>query len=274
MVAFMRALADAGITSVRGFSDPTARVLLPQPWSALYTVLSRSLRHTPEYRRCISNRIDVLPLRTMAFDRELRRALVAGYGQVAILGAGLDGRAHRLRELSSAVVFEVDHPASQALKRKSTSGLPCWPRALHYVSVDFERERLGDRLALGGHRADLPTVWIWEGVVTYLSDAALRQTLDSMAERSTAGSLLLVQYTEPDPTARDLRSMRWFTSLLGEPQIGLRRQATMAAELRRAGYAVVRDTNALDWAQEFADQPPTTPFVRCIRLAVAERVAA
>src|SRR5262249_52315362 len=150
----------------------------------------------------------------------------------------------------------------------------CWPRALHYVAVDFERDILSERLASSGHRADVPTVWIWEGVVTYLTDAALRQTLASLAELSAPDSRLIVQYSEPNPSARDLRNMRWITDLLGEPQIGMRSQATMAAELSRAGFVVVRDSNVLAWAADFADSPPTTPLARTIRLAVGERAPA
>ncbi|MGD0675076.1 MAG: class I SAM-dependent methyltransferase [Polyangiaceae bacterium] len=65
--------------------------------------------------------------------------------RLVILGAGLASRAYRMRELSESVAFEVDHPASQALKIERTVGLvPCtrfdprWGRFHHVVIADFE----------------------------------------------------------------------------------------------------------------------------------------
>jgi hypothetical protein len=73
------------------------------------------------------------------------------------------GRAHRLPGLELVDVFEVDHPATQAYKRRLAGGLPLLVR---YVAVDFERDVLAQRLADGGHDGARPTLWIWEGVVT------------------------------------------------------------------------------------------------------------
>ena len=53
--------------------------------------------------------------RTVTIDADLRNEAVP---QVVILGAGLDGRAWRMRELVRALVFEVDHPDSQQQKRQ------------------------------------------------------------------------------------------------------------------------------------------------------------
>ena len=44
--------------------------------------------------------------------------------QLVVLGAGLDDRAWRMRELADVDVLEVDHPASQADKRDRVGGLP------------------------------------------------------------------------------------------------------------------------------------------------------
>jgi methyltransferase (TIGR00027 family) len=271
MVALMRAMADAGITEVRGFSDPTAHKLLPQPWSALYSFVTWRLRGaSPERRRRVSIYADIMPLRTRAIDEELVQALAAGCTQVVILGAGLDGRAHRLRELAAARVFEVDHPASQAYKRRRAAPLVPLCRELVYVSVDFERETVGERLRQSGHHAEEKTAFILEGVVMYLSDPALRKTLLSVARCAASGSVLMCQYSEPGGRSQAAKRWSWFTTLVGEPQIGLRTQATMAAELQRAGFQVLSDSGADDWAQRFANSAPLSRIAPKSRLVVAK----
>ena len=47
----------------------------------------------------------------------LVRAATQDVSQVVILGAGFDCRAYRLEALRGARVFEIDHPATQAVKR-------------------------------------------------------------------------------------------------------------------------------------------------------------
>src|SRR5207253_7405602 len=58
--------------------------------------------------------------RTVAIDSELRNAAAP---QVVILGAGLDGRAWRMGELVTSLVFEVDHPDSQQQKLQRLASL-------------------------------------------------------------------------------------------------------------------------------------------------------
>ena len=62
---------------------------------------------------------------------------------------------------------------------------------------------LGERLHSAGHRADQPTVWIWEGVTLYLDDAALRATLATIDARSAANSTLIVEYHDAEASTDD-----------------------------------------------------------------------
>jgi methyltransferase (TIGR00027 family) len=164
------------------------------------------------------------------------------------LGAGFDGRAFRMGELADVDVYEVDHPATQSHKRELAAGLPIRARSLSFVAVDFERESLADALEKSGHRAAELTVWIWEGVVMYLSDAGFRSTLRVIAARSAPGSTLVIQYNTPgrDPLLKRLLLRAW-----GEPQIGLRSPVTMAAELTAAGFVVLADEGTSEWAARF-----------------------
>lgn len=264
MVAFFRAMADEGVRTVPRFSDPTARVLLPRVWRAL----ERGFRWLGRLRaRRLARLMDVTALRTLTIDDALREALPCE--QVVILGAGLDGRPYRMEELAEARVFEVDHPATQTYKREHAARLRPTARELVYLPVDFEREALGERLAAGGHDAVRKTVWLWEGVIMYLSDAALRATLAAVVERSASGSVLVALYSEPQPSG--VRSLLLaFTRLVGEPQIGLRSRETMRAELEQAGLVVESDTGVEDWARAFGAERPIEG-ARGLRVVVARR---
>src|SRR5262249_33277528 len=60
-----------------------------------------------------------MQVRTRVVDDALRACVRAGGRQVLLLGAGYDARATRLApELEGARVFEVDHAATQARKRR------------------------------------------------------------------------------------------------------------------------------------------------------------
>lgn len=79
----------------------------------------------------------------------LIEAMSRGVSQYVILGAGLDSFAYRRPDLLESLdVFEVDHPASQAWKRARVAALGIMaPAHLHYLSIDFERQTLGEGLA-------------------------------------------------------------------------------------------------------------------------------
>ena len=261
--ALMRALGDLGITTTRAFSDPLAAKLLSGRTTAVYKVaqMLTGIGATPRLRRRFGPIMDTQTLRTLAIDDALAQCLTprgaARLDQLVILGAGLDARAFRLAGLSGVDAFEVDHPATQAYKRTRTKGrVPC-SRSLHFVAVDFERDHLHEQLVAAGHDPARRSAWIWEGVIMYLSDSALRATLESIAALSAAGSTLMVQYREP-PAAEDRmeRRMRAVQRRRGEPQIGLRTRTTMRVELERVGFHVILDEGADDWAARFGASPP------------------
>ena len=137
---------------------------------------------------------EVVVPRTVAIDQAVR---AWASPQVGILGAGLDGRAWRLTELAAATVYEIDHPASQQDKRDRSADLTPVAGTLRWVPVDLSRDRLDDALDAAGHDTGTPTTWVWEGVVPYLAKAEVSSTVAVIAERSAAGSFLVVNYQTP-----------------------------------------------------------------------------
>jgi len=208
---------------------------------------------------------DLLALRTAAIDKAVRESIAGGATQLVILGAGYDGRAWRMPELSGVNVFEVDHPATQGDKRTRVTELPPAIGIVTFVSIDFERDSLDTVLQRAGHNRSLPTCWIWEGVVMYLTRDAMRSTLASIAARSAPGSTIIVNYH----TIHRGLIARLVFRLIGEPQISAWTPEEMAAELRSVGFLVREDFGMLDWNNQFARGEAKVERGFYMRVAVA-----
>lgn len=273
-VAMGRALAHAR-RAVPGFDDPFALQLLPDDYRA--AVERRIRREWPRSRREAMLGVvagvteKLMGPRTVEIDEGLR-ALPPGH-QLVILGAGLDARAYRMRELSDSVAFEVDHPASQAFKRRQTAALRPCTRELHHVAVDFERERLGDRLAQAGHALDVPTAWVFEGVISYLSAREVEAAIDAIAERSAPGSRLLATYNERSLVRRVFSRI---SERSGEPQRGAFSPEQMRELLHERGFVVRSDRDGLERARRHKAAPGPTDrlWFRFHHVVVADFVAA
>jgi methyltransferase (TIGR00027 family) len=132
-----------------------------------------------------------LALRVAYFDRLVAGAVDRlGARQVVILGAGYDTRAARLPR-AGVRYFEVDHPATQAAKRERLARLDGYPvDAATYVTCDFEAQDPIDQLVAAGFRTDDTALVLWEGVVAYLTEAAVRATATRLAGGLDPRSLL------------------------------------------------------------------------------------
>jgi methyltransferase (TIGR00027 family) len=109
-----------------------------------------------------------------------------GVRQLVILGAGLDTFAYRNPFRETLRVFEVDHPATQAWKRRrlAEASIPV-PPSLTFAPVDFEREDLLARLCAHGFEPGRPSFFTWLGVVPYLTSQAVVATLAMIGALST-----------------------------------------------------------------------------------------
>jgi methyltransferase (TIGR00027 family) len=243
-----------------GFSDPTARDLLPENarmrvGRATAPARPKGLRANVD-RGYLLKQSAFMALRTAAIDDAIRKTAAR---QVVILGAGLDGRAWRLPELSDAIVFEVDHPDSQRDKRARVGALTPTAREVRFLAVDFARDSLEAALANAGHDVREPTMWVWEGVVMYLTPADVEATLAVLERRSAPGSALSITYAAPAPM---LRVVGLIVRLLGEPFRSAYTADQMAALLVRHGFRPLEDVDL-----------PTLGARRSPELARAAKVA-
>ena len=197
VVALFRALETLEPARERLFADPYARPFL-RPAARLLV----GLAGLPPVRRRVLRVIDRKwpgartsgVARTRLVDDCLRRALTDGTRQVLILGAGFDARAWRMPEMAGARVFEIDHPLTQAEKRRRVGQAAARQSLVTYVPVDFNRQTLDAELRRSDFDVDARTFVLWEGVTNYLTDAAVDVTLRAIAALVPRGSELLFTY--------------------------------------------------------------------------------
>jgi methyltransferase (TIGR00027 family) len=151
VVALSRALASETRAAVVDPGDDAVKQLLPVDLRIGLSALKAAGLARLAVRASVGF-IDHIALRAAILDLRIEQAIREGIEQVVILGAGLDTRAHRLSALENADVYEIDHPSTQLGKQAGARELAVVARKLVYVSVDFERERLTDRLTQTGHR--------------------------------------------------------------------------------------------------------------------------
>ncbi len=172
------------------FVGPAERQLIePHAMAAALDGDYAASREKPE----VAGITNLLLGRTRFIDEHLGKAVASGARQIVILGAGLDSRAYRFRDLlKDCAVFEVDYAATQQFKRQRLAEIDVEiPPNLTWVEIDFLHETLGKALSRAGYRDDERTFFIWEGVSMYLHEDRVRETLRFVAQSSPGSSLVM-----------------------------------------------------------------------------------
>ena len=209
--------------------------------------------------------------RTRFIDETLREAQRAGIRQVAILGAGLDSRAYRLRD-DAVHVFEVDHPATQAWKR-SRAMRSCQVGQVTFVSLDFETRKLPEAMSSSGFQTGAVCIFIWEGVTQYIHAEAVDRTFAYLADASAADSLLVFTYIHKGVLDGSLQlpGAKGFLAELesqGEPWVFGIDPAELSGFLAERGFTLLEDVGADEYRARFLQ-----PLGRKMDLFEGERVA-
>jgi methyltransferase (TIGR00027 family) len=254
-VALQRALESNRPRDRRLFSDPYARRFLRGGWSwladagrlALMAPLVEGLYDAVAGSGPRPSAI----ARTRAIDEVISDEVASrGLDQVVILGAGFDSRAHRLQALRACRVFEVDHPATQAVKRARCEAcdLPLHP--VVYVPLDFERDALVPSLVAAGFNRGRAALFLWEGVSHYLTAGAVDATLAAVTAAAPRGTLVFtyVHAGILDGSAYFPEAARWMRNVarLGEPWTFGLEPAKVLGFLRARRLQLVRDESTAD----------------------------
>jgi methyltransferase (TIGR00027 family) len=203
-----------------------------------------------------------IAVRHRVAEDEVDAAYRRGVRQVVILGAGFDTFASR-NPYPGLRVWEVDHPATQAVKLETlrAHGIPI-PESAVYAAVDFETQDLGERLADAGFDRTAPAVFVWLGVVPYLTGDAVEQTLRYVA--SVPGASVVFDHPVPVSSLDD-RQRRWHerraasVGRAGEQWITAFDPEELSSLLKGLGMRVTDDVDARQIAIRWFGAPASTP---------------
>ena len=278
IVAFFRALESVRPADRRLFEDPFAARFL-RPWlrivvrGSVLPIIGPLLLRSID-RRWPGARSSAIA-RTRLVDDWVHESVAAGAGQVLILGSGFDSRAWRLPALRRTAVFDIDHPATSAEKRRRLAGLDADGANVRFVAADFERDAVPEALAQSRFDSTKPALVIWEGVTNYLTAEAVDETLRWIGNLAKGTRLIFTYVHEgvlahPSDFEGAAQILIAVTST-GEPwTFGLRPEA-LPGYLAERGLRLLADLGAEDYrARYMGERAKRMRGYEFYRVALAE----
>lgn len=125
--------------------------------------------------------------------------------QTVVLGAGLDtsglrinAERHQAGE-TCGIFYEVDLPQTQVEKKRLLSRISSLlpssaMQGVRYVPCSFGESELCRALVSVGFDASKPTIWIWSGVIHYLTEDAVCKTVAELKALAAPGSKLFFDF--------------------------------------------------------------------------------
>ena len=213
-VAIVRAIETSRPEGKRICYDPIARSMVP----GYKFFFSKLIIDSGLYGRFFPGTIEFITARERYIDDFLKACLSKGLDQIVILGAGYDTRAYRIEGIEKMRVFEVDHPATQALKlRRLKKAIGPLPDHVTFVPIDFDTQTLDERLPAGDYTEHGKTLFIWQGVTGYLTLEAFDNTLTFIARHSGQGSDVIFDYFTKDALyGPEVKKIRLLMTAIGE----------------------------------------------------------
>jgi methyltransferase (TIGR00027 family) len=187
-------------------------------------------------------------MRSRFAEDALASAVAGGVRQYVVLGAGFDTFAYR-NPFPELRVFEVDHPATQAIKRQRLAHSEIEiPSSLTFVPIDFTTTKLDDALRLSGFDETKPAFFSWLGVVPYLERPAIDATFRYIASLPKQSAVAFDYSVPPESMSWTSRlifnAMASRVAAIGEPWKTFFDPSTLLADLRRLGFTSAEDFGA------------------------------
>lgn len=238
-------LARAHLSSLGILDDPWAEKMLAPPWREL----AQALRWPVLSRAGRNKTFAYLGARTCFYDQAVRDAMDDGVTQVVVLGAGYDARAWRLAR-PGVRFFEVDHPATQADKRRRAPG-----SGPTYVAADLEVDDVDEALRAAGLSDSETTVYVAEGLIMYLSEDRVRRLFEALSHLGPPGSSLVtntgIGFDDSSPTRLGSLVRRGLVALRGEPFKFRLLPEQAVGFLAECGWNVTTITTGAEVAQRY-----------------------
>ena len=144
--------------------------------------------------------------RTRFVDEEIARAVGAGVRQFVLVGAGYYGRALRFGGPDMRW-FEVDRASTQDDKRTRLRSLGIDEGGITFVRCDLMTEDIGEALVRAGHDPTRPTLFVCEGLFSYLPLGGVATLCESLRARSPEGSTLVASFLVTPETGATGRAL-------------------------------------------------------------------
>jgi methyltransferase (TIGR00027 family) len=206
-----------------------------------------------------------IAMRSRFAEDSARRAIDKGVRQILVLGAGLDTFAYRLERTPELRIFELDHPATQAEKRRRLNEAQiAEPQHVSYVAHDFESGSMTAALEAGGLDPDKGAFVLWLGVTPYLTKEAVLATLGELASWP-GGTEVVFDYTNPPDRVTDSAArahheqMAERVAASGEPFRGYFDSAELHARARGLGFSDIEDLDRAALVARYLPHLPVAP---------------
>ncbi|MCW2915051.1 MAG: S-adenosyl-L-methionine-dependent methyltransferase [Actinomycetia bacterium] len=131
---------------------------------------------------------EFIAVRTRYLDDVISRS--SEFRQVVLLAAGLDTRSVRLSWPAETVLYEVDQAELLDWKEKRLTELDAWHRCDRRAVAADLTGAWPEALRAAGWDPAVPTLWVAEGLLFYLTEADARGLLESVTEIASLGSML------------------------------------------------------------------------------------
>ena len=185
--------------------------------------------------------------------------------QILVLGAGLDTFAYRLERTPELRVFELDHPATQAEKRRRLGQAQiAEPAHVSYVAHDFESGSMTAALQAAGLDPDRGAFVLWLGVTPYLTEEAVFATLSELASWP-GGTEVVFDYANPPDRVTDSAArahheqMAERVAASGEPFRCYFDSPELHARARELGFSEIEDLDRAALVARYLPHLPVAP---------------
>lgn len=200
-----------------------------EEYDQMYDMISRGFTDNGEVfsrddtEQIINEYIAPIPLSRISFTEKRLSDFAKANGKIqyVICGAGSDTFSFR-NDDPNIEIFEIDHPDTQRYKLDKIAQLE-WniPKNVHFVSVDFEKERMTEKLIESGFDVNKKTFFSILGVSYYLTLDVFSETLAQIAKLSALGSVVVFDYPiKSGEFPRRVYRLEKITECLGEVMQG------------------------------------------------------